>query len=396
MDQTRSGEEGQRAAIAPLDAATRDAMDRMLALRAGLREALLEREEVVDGALAAMIARHHVLLLGPPGTAKSLLARRLCEGIAGGRFFSRLLTRFSTPEELFGPLDLAALEDGRYERRVDGYLPTGHVAFLDEIFKASSAILNALLTVLNERTFDNGTGATEVPLVCLIGASNEVPDEPGLAALYDRFLVRFWVEPIKSQRDFVAMLRMPREPGALPSVSLDDLTLLRRAADAIPVSDDTLELLFRLRRNLDKRGVFVSDRRYRQIVDLLRAHALLRGSDRIGDSVFWTVDACLWSDPEEIEAVRDAVGEILAGYDDDAAALVARGREVLDFAQRTWATPEEEARAVIEAHAKLNRLLRDAEKLVGLSSARGRVTDKVAEARDALAQMVSDLVAESF
>ncbi|TNF26445.1 MAG: AAA family ATPase [Deltaproteobacteria bacterium] len=373
-----------------------DAVARLGALRDGLRARLVERDEAIDGALAALVAGQHVLLLGPPGTAKSLLARLLCEGIADATFFGRLLTRFTTPEELFGPLDLAALESGRYERLVEGYLPTAHVAFLDEVFKASSAILNALLTLLNERKFHNGVAACDVPLLCLVGASNEVPDEAGLAALYDRFLARFWIDPVKEQRGFFRMLRGEGEERSLPRLALGDLATLRAAALAMPVADDTLELVYRLRANLDKRGVFVSDRRYRQTLDFLRAHALLAGKDRVDDEVFWKIEAVLWSDPDELDAVRGAVGEILAGYDQDAEALVARGREVVSFAQRHWDTPEEEARALVEAHAKLTRLLSEAERLERLAGARGRVTHKVREAREALAAMVSDLVAEAF
>lgn len=372
------------------------ALGRLRGLREALRARLVERDDAVDGALAALVAGQHVLLLGPPGTAKSLLARLLCEGIGDATFFGRLLTRFTTPEELFGPLDLAALEGGRYERLVAGYLPTAHVAFLDEVFKASSAILNALLTLLNERKFHNGAVASDVPLLCLVGASNEVPDEAGLAALYDRFLTRFWIAPIEEQAGFFRMLRGEAEALPLPRVGLEDLALLRAAALAIPVADETLELLFRLRKNLDKRGVFVSDRRYRQVLDYLRAHALLGGGDRVDDDVFWRIDACLWSDPDEIDVVREAVGEVLSGYDHDAEALLTRGREVVAFAQRRWDTPEEEARALIEAHAKLTRLLGEAERLQRLAGTRGRVTAKVRETREALAEMVSTLVAEAF
>src|SRR6476646_691222 len=140
-------------------------------VRTELVAAFPERETVIDGALAATVAGEHVLLLGPPGTGKSALVRALA-AVFQGRYFEALLTKFSTPEELFGPISLKALEQDRFERVVAGKLPEAEFAFVDECFKANSAILNSLLTLINERVFHNDGQPVKVPLVTMFGASN--------------------------------------------------------------------------------------------------------------------------------------------------------------------------------------------------------------------------------
>ena len=147
--------------------------------------------------LLAAMAGEHILLIGPPGTAKSEVGRRLSKLISGS-YFERLLTRFSVPEELFGPLSMRALEDDKYVRQTRGYLPEAEVAFIDEIFKANSAILNTLLTLVNERLFDNGSTRVRVPLLTTVAASNELPESEELDALYDRFLVRRQVSQVSA------------------------------------------------------------------------------------------------------------------------------------------------------------------------------------------------------
>lgn len=366
------------------------------ALGRALKARLFERDEVIDGALAALVAGHHVLLIGPPGTAKSLLARLICEALDGATYFQWLLTRFSTPEELFGPIDLAALEAGRYERRTAGYLPQAHIAFLDEVFKANSAILNALLTLLNERQFHNGGVAEPAPLLTLFAASNEVPDEDALVALHDRFLVRYWIEPIADERRFITFLGRGATGGPLPRLRLEALERLRARAREVAVPEPILHLLTRIRRELDRRGVLVSDRRYLHLVGLLQARALLAGQATVTEELLTEAEACLWSDPDDRPEVRGAILEAVKGLADEAQRLLYQAREVHAFAKRPFDDPQDEARAAIEAHTKLTRLATEAERLVRLARDRGAAWQDLDQARGEIAALQQDVLAEDF
>src|SRR5713226_2477194 len=180
--------------------------EKLKKIREELKQTFLERGDLIDGALCALLASQHLLIIGPPGTAKSMLADEICRRIEGANYFQWLLTRFSTPEEIFGAVSLKALEQDDYRRVTSHKLPEAHIAFLDEIFKANSSILNAILTLINERIFHNGRERITVPLITMFGASNELPDEEELTALFDRFMLRFMVDYIGEEFRFLKML----------------------------------------------------------------------------------------------------------------------------------------------------------------------------------------------
>lgn len=352
------------------------AFAKLAAIRDELNHVFLERAELIDGALCALLSASHVLVIGPPGTAKSMLADELCRRIEGANYFQWLLTKFSTPEEIFGAVSLKGLEQDDYRRVTDNKLPEAHIAFLDEIFKANSSILNALLTLINERVFHNGRQRVTVPLITMFGASNELPDEEELTALFDRFMLRFMVDYIGEDFRFLKMLEgMP--PAARTAMSLTELGELHGRAAAIKVPGGILRSIAELRRNLASQQIIVSDRRWRNSLAILRAHALILGRDSASEDDLMFLEHVLWKDPEELPKVRDILRRLVKGYEDEARELLIQGQELREYAERGWESEELRKRALIEAHTKLANILVKFENLVHEASENGRDIDGI-------------------
>ena len=238
---------------------TKNLKDRIARLLDAMGAGAYEREEVIGLSLLAAFAGESIFLLGVPGVGKSMVARRLKMAFRDARSFEYLMSRFSTPDEIFGPVSISKLKDeDTYERVVDGYLPTADIVFLDEIWKAGPAIQNSLLTAINEKIFRNGDKDLKLPLKGIIAASNELPAEgEGLEALWDRFLIRYIVKPIGDRLNFKALLSgeqiEPQVDGALAFTNEEYQSILSDAAD-VEVPDGVLDFIYSLRTLLVKQA----------------------------------------------------------------------------------------------------------------------------------------------
>lgn len=276
-----------------------------------MKQRFVGRDEVVDLIALAIVAGEHLFLFGPPGTAKSALIRQFASSVRG-RYFEYMLTRFSEPNELFGPIDLVKLRDGKVVTVTDGMLPEAEFAFLDELFNANSAILNNLLTVLHERVYRRGLETHKLPLLSLFSASNHLPEDDSLKALYDRFLLRCHVDQL--QRDSMPRLLTAgwalESPQSLHStVSAEEMRKLAKQVidvDLSGVAERYADLCFRVR----DLGIAFSDRRAVKVQKLIAASALLCGRTAAEATDLWVL-RYVWDRAEQIAPLSALVNGVL-------------------------------------------------------------------------------------
>lgn len=295
--------------------------ERIKALLADIGRGVYEKDEELLLSLLAALAGESILLLGPPGVAKSMIARRIKHAFKDARSFDYLMSRFSTTDEVFGPVSISRLKSSdSYERTIDGYLPTADVVFLDEIWKAGPAIQNTLLTVINEKLFRNGNKEMRLPLKVLIGASNELPAQgEGLEALWDRFIIRVVCKPIADEQHFYSMLLNDSETDVAESdhaISEEEFAKWQKDIRDVVVTEDVLHVISDIRRQLRsvkikdssvQRNIYVSDRRWKKIVMLMKASAFMHDREQTDVSDVFVAHHCLWNNPEERDDVRQIV-----------------------------------------------------------------------------------------
>ncbi|HJZ85520.1 MAG TPA: AAA family ATPase [Polyangia bacterium] len=287
-----------------------------------LEQHFLDKQEIIRLLLISAIAGEHTILVGPPGTAKSAIIRMFAR-LIDARYFEYLLTRFTEPNELFGPVDIAAFRAGTYKRRTEGMLPESEIVFLDEVFKSNSAILNSLLTILNERRFSSGADVVRVPLISLFGATNDVPNDDALAAIFDRFLLRVRSDNLDSYH-FHTLIETGvrneldkitgRDDGVAPTVTAADLRQLHQSYEQyLRLDDDFVAkykgLIFQIR----SEGISVSDRRVIKLTKLFAAAALLDGRAQPNDSDFFVLKH-IWNNLDQADLLDEIINPVVESW----------------------------------------------------------------------------------
>ena len=323
-------------------------LERFKQLLGEMNRGIYEKETEISLSLLAALAGESIILLGPPGVAKSMVARQLKTAFRDAQSFEYLMSRFSTPDEIFGPVSIQKLKTSdTYERAVEGYLPTADVVFLDEIWKAGPAIQNTLLTVINEKIFRNGNREMHLPLKLLVAASNELPAKgEGLEALWDRFVIRIESRQIKLEKNFRAMLLESHADFLGPTdftdstdfsgftgglghadfadnadfsdlkITSEEYAEWTERIDKIGVKIEVLDAISAIRKSLravnvdeaaERRNIYVSDRRWKNIVRLLRTSAFMQDREEVDICDLLPIYHCLWQEPEERDAIRNIV-----------------------------------------------------------------------------------------
>jgi len=353
-----------------------------------LNKLFLEKEEMIECAIISLIAGQHMLVVGPPGAAKTNVIEELTRCITGARFFTIQLSDHTLPEDLFGPLSLPDLEQGIYKRILEDTLCDAEIAFLDEIFKAQrSGILKALLRIMNERRFKNGRDDIEVPLLSLFAASNEYPDpDEGLEALFDRFLIRIETDYIQEDANFLALLDMDDpDESRRPQVPLSTIRQLREAAKTVAIGAEIKQTILQIRNDLRKEGIMPSDRRFRQSLHLLKARALLEGRDSVEASDLDILRHVLWNVPEQ----KEAVAKVVRNYARDQ--VLEKIRDLFAEAKEIYQGAASGQADQIEVMQKLTRLERELQEIAKKHPARA---DKAHQAASNVAAFKNALKAQ--
>ena len=286
--------------------------DKFADARACMNAALIERHDEIDLVLTGLLCNEHPLLVGPPGTGKSLLIDTLMSWIDGNaKQFGILLGKYSVPDEMFGPLNVKDLKDGKFNRVTDGMLPEAHLAFIDEIFKASSAILNSMLKVLNERRFKQGANEVTCPLRIALAASNEWPEAKELGALFDRFILRKTVKQVSRLGRRRLMRERHHAAKFASKITLEELSKANAEAMALEFTETSYDAFDEILDELAKEGISPGDRRLKKSMNICRAYAYLKGASEVEVEHLEVLKWVLWDDPTEQETkCHKVVGKI--------------------------------------------------------------------------------------
>ncbi len=364
------------------------------ALETVLGQELVERETEIECSILTILSCSTLFMLGPPGVAKSLLFDRLQAYIGGVEFFKILMAKTTEPAEVFGPPSLVALDQGRFEREIEGYLPTAHGAMFDEVWRANSAILNGLLWAINERQYRHGRHVVSIPLRFMICAANDLPMDNDLNALYDRMVFRLLTDHVQDVSSFERMLTTQRPENPTPILSWDEVTQAQAEVSAVVIPPSVIEAIVSIRAKLAEKEIRPSERRYFKLLDVVRAAAWLDGSTVADTDHLMHAEHILWEEQEQRGEVARVVQELSNPLDTEIDVLM-RNIRLLEGEVDKVDTDEARMRLGNDMHAKIMKASQEINDLKARAGT-GRRARKVARVRSTLTKLNDRALAEIY
>lgn len=306
------------------DTLIKAAQDKVSKICSEMNSMFMEREDLVNLIMVSLISKTNLLMLGNPGTAKSQFTQEVCSRITGGKYFQWMLNKTSDPSEILGPFSVKEMENDKFKRITANKLPEANIVFLDEIYKCNSPVLNQLLTIMNEHIFYNDGKVFNVPLISLIGASNEPPEDDSLKALHDRFILRVNLEYVKDNANKKTMLQnyLLKRAGVpigntRTEITFDELELLQEKSKRITVPKNIISEFIKLIGSLSRNNIIISDRRQNEALKVLQSSAVLHGRDVVTLEDFKILTYVLWEKDGDIEFIDKQLSVIVNPSDDE-------------------------------------------------------------------------------
>ena len=384
---------------APLNPAVlQSAQAKMSQIFVEMNNLFVERDELIKLMELAIVTGTNLLMLGPPGTAKSAITYELCGRIENANYFQWMLNKTSDPSEILGPFSVKEMENDKFMRITTGKLPEAHIAFMDEVFKSNAPTLNALLTIMNEHIFYNDGKPVEVPLISMFGASNEPPEDESLDAMYDRFIFRMNVQYIHDAANKKRMHSnyVDNRAGLLNLVNKTTITLaevqaLQAAAKAVKVPKDIINKFIRLISDLDRQAVHISDRRQNECFKVMQGSAVLAGRNSVTLDDFKSLVYVLWEKEENIPLIESSILKMVNPYDDRFKELKENFNQVKTDIESITDSSQKSKKA-IESKGVIEKIASKTNKLINEATKNGKDVAEFIEFRDNMVKYNQELI----
>lgn len=379
-----------------------NAQAKLSMIKREMNEQFMERDAVIDCMMYALVSGQSMLMLGDPGTAKSAITYELCSRIENGKYFQWMLNKTSDPSEILGPYSIKEMENDKFMRITTGKLPEAHIAFIDECFKANAPVLNILLPIMNEKIFYNDGKPNNIPLMTMIGASNEGPEDESLNAFYDRFLFRINVHYVKDaankKRMYTNFINNRRGLGNLTSkttITIEEIQALTEASKSIVVPKEIINKFVKFINDLDKQTIHISDRRQNECFKILQASAIVHGRQQVGIDDFKSLIYVLWDKEEQIPLIESTITKMINPFDDqfkgfkDNFNIIKKGIE-------SCTDENEKSNKSLEAKGSIEKLTSKLNKLINDASKNGKDIKEFTDFRDEMVAYSNKIVQDAL